>query len=319
MIRWLVGVSSTFVLVGSTGCGQPCTPEPDITVTLAKDVEDVRALPVLSSGKLSLLGVDVPDIHGDVSVSMQVSGADTLTVDALTFAQQVAGQPKDIELVRVQRNDAEFTNGDQAQSGSKFRFRWRIQKLAEYALVEGAAAVSNITMNWRFAGCRNQTGTATLDVAETVRSVNTLKNLVLKAAEAGRLDLARGAKAKMTVTSNSANDVLQGISEEKLQVTFFSEGLPPLIVLGRADASKIAMQLAGVPRNQLQPGEFLDIFTSSNASVGMAPYDHAGEAASATALVGGGKALVKLEVTSEKASSTMGPQKDVIYSLVDVP
>lgn len=318
MKRWFIGVGSAIALAGGSGCGQQCTPEPDLTVNLVQAAEDVRALPVLSSGKLSLLGVEVPDSHGDVSVQLSLEGADSISVEDLTFTQSVGGADKDVSLVRVQQGDAEYADGNRARNDDRFRFLWRMQELADYVLAEGTAAASTVALNWRFAGCRTQTGVATVEVPQTVRSANTLKNLVLQSAEAGRLDLAQGPMAKMVVTSNVSNDTLVGVSNENLMVTFFSEGLPPLIGLGLADAPQIALRVNGMPTSQIAPGQSMEIFTSSRSSTD-APYDHAGQAASATALVGGGKALVKLEVSSERASGTAGPQRDIIYSLVDVP
>lgn len=300
-----------------TACGPECSPEPDLVVTMDQDIEEVRALPILASGKTELLAVQVPDSHGDFTVNLRITNAPYVIVDDFRVDQLIAGQPQDIELIRFRHNDEDLEKTDQAFNQSKLRFNWRMKQLADYALTEGQQYTSKVTLNWRYAGCRTQTGVATADVVGTVKSTNTLKNFVLQAQDAGRIDVLRGPKAKLTLGSNISNDRVQNITAPKYTVVFFDEGLPPTLGLGLAGADNIALQVNGQPRRYIDAADTIEVYTSSNPSVGGAPYDHAGQGASTATLVGGGKALVKLEIESERANGT-SPEADVIWTLADV-
>lgn len=306
------------VSAAAVGCGPNCEPEPDITVSLSPESEEVRALPVLASGKLQLLDTDVWDSHGQVVVGVHPKGVDNVVLDSVSFEQQIGGQTKNIERVRTLLNDVDFTDASEASEGTKLGFFWRMKQLAEFGLEEAAAHTSKVTVNWRYAGCRTQSGTATLDLSGKVKGVSTPKNFVLQTAESGRLETANGPMAKMVLKSAWSNDVVQAIANPSYTVVFFSEGLPPIIGLGLADKSKIALRVNGMPRRSISSTEQLEVFTSSDASA-KAPYDHAGTAAATQALIGGGKAVVQLKIESERANSAAGAQQDVITALVDVP
>lgn len=305
-------------MLAGAGCGPQCEPEPDISVTLTPEAEEVRSLPVLTSGKVKLLDVDVPDAHGDVKVKLAVDGVDSVTVDSLVFEQQVAGQTKQVDLLRTQHGDDEFEVATQAESGSVFRFVWRVKNLAEYLLPEGGAHTSKVKLGWGFRGCRTQGGEATVDVAGTVKSPSTPRNFELVSAEAGRFLAAQGPKARVSLKSKLTNQTLTGIANEKFTVTFFSEGLPPIIAYGTADAAQIALRVNGAPGSQLPPSGTLEAFTSTNASAGSAMWENAGVGASSAALIGGGKAVVKLEIESENPNTQIR-STDTVVTLVDVP
>lgn len=324
MTRCVLGAAVALTSLVGLGCGPQCPPEDDITVTFVEPTEDVRAIPLIASGATSLLETDVPDSHGTAAVKVQIEGGvDNVIFDSLTFEQQVAGGDKAIELVRVLAGTTEFEDAVEVPNQTPLSFHWRVRELAEYALEEGAAHTSTITANWRYSGCRTQTGTATLQVPGTIKQTNNLKNFTLESAEAGRLDPAQGAKAKMVLKNPSTSDFITGLDPLSYQVVFFSEGLPPIIGLGVAVDSvmeqRIARQSNGMGKSQLNVGESVEVFTSNDPGAQPAPYVHTGQAAATAALVGGGKAVVTLKIQSQRGTSVMPPVTDTISALVDVP
>lgn len=301
-----------------TACGPDCT-DPDVKVTLSASTEDVRALPVIPSGKLRLLDLDVPESHGRIEVKLAIEGADSVSIDSLEFTETINGTAKELERTRTQLNDADFADTDVASSGDALRFFWRTTQLGDLGLTEGQPHAAKVTVNWRKSGCRTQTGAAELEIPGVIRTPNTQKNFVLQTAEAGRLQTIGGIQAKLSLKSNVPNDMLQNITNPNYTVTFFSQGLPPIIGYGFADKTKVSRQVGGVPKGTLSAAETLDVFTSTNPSIGNAPYEHSGVAAATQALVGGGRAVVTLRIDAERANSTTGAFTEVINVLVDVP
>lgn len=300
-----------------SGCGPDCPPEPDITVTMDQNAELAQTLPILPSGAVQLLETDVPDSHGDFALNVRMTNTPDVIAEGLTLSLQVDGQDIEVTPTRTQQGDADFAVNDEAQNQGTLRFFWRPKNLADYQLAAGKTYTAKVSMPWRFAGCRTQTGVAEGTVTGTIKDPDNVKNITVTSTEAGRVDVLRGIKTKFTVGTLVGNDTLVGLTP-KYTLTFFDEGLPPTLGFGIADASKIAMQQNGQPRSLLAPGESIEVYTSTNRGIGGAPYDHAGSAASTATLVGPGKAVVKFEMTSQRAAGST-TQNDVVYRLIDVP
>jgi hypothetical protein len=80
----------------------------------------------------------------------------------------------------------------------------------------------------------------------------------------------------------------------------------------------VALQSGGEARTQVAVGETLEVFTSREPNASPATYEAAGTAV-AVGSISGGKALITLNLTSEKQSLPGVPQLDTVTELVDVP
>jgi hypothetical protein len=314
--RLLVLSACASLLPGCLSFGD-CEPEPDITVALEAPTEDVRSLPVLSSGKVTLLGIDVPDAHGDVRAKLKMTNAYSVDVTGLNFEEQVDGRPWSLELLAQQHNGSAVNEGRSVSDKGELRFAWRSKNLTDFRLPAAKTHTGRITLNWKYEGCRTQTGMATLDIPGYVKSVVSTGNLSLVSAEASAPDPVKGAKVKMAVQS-AVGDTVVDLKDAKLTVTYFGAGLVPGIGLGRVGSSQVALQSGGVPRSQLAVGETLDVFTSREPGASPATYEPSGLAA-AVGSVSGGKALITLTVSSAKQSTPSVPALDTMTELVDLP
>jgi hypothetical protein len=313
----LLLLSASASLVSGCFYGGDCDPEPDITVKLEAASEDVRSLPVLASGKLSLLGINVPDAHGDVRASLRMTNASSVEVTGLRFEEQVDGAPRSLELLAQQHNGAAVDKGGSVVDQGQLRFAWRAKNLAELRLPAAKAHSGRITLNWKYEGCRTQTGVATLDIPGYVKSVVSTGNLRLVSAEAAAPDLVKGARVKMALQS-AVGDTVVDLREAKFTVTYFGDGLIPGTGLGLVQSGQVALQSGGAARTQLAVGETLDVFTSREPSASPAVYEASGLAA-AVGSISGGKALVTLNLTSAKQSMPGVPVVDTVTELVDLP
>jgi hypothetical protein len=315
--RLLLLSASATLMTGCFSFGD-CDPEPDITVALEPASEDVRALPVLASGKLSLLGINVPDAHGDERANLKMTNASSVEVTNLRFEERVDGAPKSIELLAQQHNGQKLEAGGFVADKGQLRFAWRAKNLAELRLPEAKPHTGRITLNWKYEGCRTQTGVATLDLPGHVKAVVSTGNLRLVSAEASRPDTLKGAQVKMALQS-SVGDAVVNLKDASFTVTYFgADGLVPGTGLGLVGPAQVALQSGGTARTQIAVGETLEVFTSREPSRSPALYEASGTAVTVGS-VSGGKALVTLNVSSAKQSLPDVPQLDTLSELVDLP
>lgn len=314
--RLMLLSASASLLSGCFSVGN-CDPEPDITVKLEAASEDVRSLPVLSSGKLSLLGLNVPDAHGDVKVNLRMTNASSVDVTDLRFEEVVDGSPRTLELLAQQHNGAAVDKGGSVVDQGQLRFAWRSKNLSELRLPAAKTHTGRVTLNWKYDGCRTQTGTTTVDIPGYVKAVVSAGNLGLVSAEAAAPDLIKGARVKMAVQSAVGDEVVD-LRDASFTVTYFGDGLVPGIGLGLVQPAQVALQSGGEARTRLAVGETLDVFTSQEPAASPAVYEPAGLAA-AVGGVSGGKALITLTLTSSKASQPGVPVLDTVSELVDLP
>lgn len=311
----LLSMCAVAALSGGCFSSYDCEPEPDISVQLEKVSEDVRSLPVLSSGKTHLLGIDVPDHHGDARVRLKMTNATSVELRSIAFEQSVDGTVKDIRLVSQQLNDKDVKDGDPGLQDRTLEFQWRIRALADYVLTAATAHKSRVTVNWRYFGCRAQEGVATLEVEGTVKAAFAAENLQLVSAEAFAPSAVNGAKAKVTVKS-AVGDGLINLSNAKLQVTYFGEGLTPSIGFALLGADHLALQSGGTARASISATEHLEVYSSRNPGSNGAAYDFNGTAANVST-GGGQKALVTLSLSSSKSTQATTTQVDTLNALVD--
>lgn len=314
-MRVLLAAALSLSLVGCLPYGD-CDPEPDISVQLEPLSEDVRSLPILASGKTSLLGIDVPDSHGDVRVKATLTNASSVDIVSVAYEQTVDGAVKDIRLVSQQQNDHDVANGAALLQSATLKWQWRMKSLAAYVLPSAKPHSGKVTLNWRHRGCRVQEGVATLDVPGTVKAAASATNLSLDSAEAFAPDATKGGKVKLAVRS-AVGDGLVNLSNAKISVTYFSEGLAPTIGLALLSSDQLALQSGGTSRSAISATEVLDVYSSKTPTVNAAPYEYAGTAANVS-LGTGAKALVTLTLSSSKASQTTTTQVDSLSALVDV-
>lgn len=313
----LLVLSASASLLSGCFYGGDCDPEPDITVKLEAASEDVRSLPVLASGKLSLLGIHVPDAHGDVKVNLRMTNASSVDITGLRFEELVDGTARNLEVLAQQHNGATASNGSPVVDKGQLRFAWRAKNLAELRLPAAKAHTGRVTLDWKYEGCRTQTGRATVDVPGFVKAVVSTGNLRLVSAEAAAPDLVKGARAKVAVES-SVGDAVVNLKNAKFTVTYFGAGLIPGVGLGLVESSQVALQSGGTARTQLAVGETLEVFTSQEPGASPAVYEPSGLAA-AVGSINGGKALITLNLTSEKQSQPGVPVVDTVTELVDLP
>lgn len=314
-MRLMLGVVSAMM---ASGCFYgDCEPEPDITVTLEPASEDVRSLPVLASGKLSLLGLQVPDSHGDVKATLRMTNASSVSVTGVRYEELVDGSPRSIELLAQQHNGASLQEGGWVVDQGQLRFAWRSKNLTELRLPAAKAHTGRVTLNWEHQGCRTQTGVATLDIPGYVKAVVSTGNLRLVSAESAAPDTVKGAKLKMAVES-AVGDAVVNLKDAKFTVTYFGGGFLPGTGLGLVGPGQVALQSGGTARSQVAVGEKLEVFTSREPGASPALYEPAGAVASVGS-VSGGKALVTLTLASEKQSQPGVTLVDTLSELVDVP
>jgi len=314
--RLLLLSASATLLGGCISFGH-CDPEPDITVTLESPTEDVRSLPVLASGKMSLLGLNVPDAHGDVRARLRMTNASSVDVTGVLFEEQVDGTPRGIEVLAQEHNGTKMdARSAVVVDQGQLRFAWRSKNLTELRLPEAKSHTGRITLNWRYDGCRTQSGVATLDIPGYVKSVVSAGNLKLVSAEAVRPDAVKGAQVKMAVQS-SVGDTVVDLKDAKFTVTYFGDGVVPGTGLGLVTANQVALRSGGTARTQLAVGETLEVFTSREPAASSPVYEAAGLSASLGS-VSSGKALITLNLTSAKQSTPGVPNVDTLTELVDI-
>lgn len=307
------------IALAVSGCDIECTPEPDIQVTLEKESEDVRSLPILSSGKTRLLSINVPDAHGDERVRVKMVNASSVSVEGLQFTQTIDGVTKSIDLVSQQHNDQDVAPGGTVLQDGVLKFQWRMKNLSEYALPAGKAHSGKVTLNWKYQGCRTQTGVASLDLSGLIKAAVSATHFALADApepEASKPDTLAGAKARLAVKS-AVGDTLVDIGQAKMTVTYFGDGLVPALGVGLLGADHLALQSGGTARTSVGPTEVLEVYTSKNPSANGASYETAGQAAT-TGTLSSGKALITLEIHSAKQSQPTVQQVDSLSALVDL-
>jgi hypothetical protein len=304
--------SSTLTACFSVGGGD-CTPDPTVLAQLEIAAEDVRSLPVLSSKETNLLGIDVPDSHGEARFNVRLTNADRVTITGLTFEQSVDGADRSINIVSQRLNTSDVEVGDRVANGDKLSFFWRMRELAELKLPDAKPHASTVTMDWRFEGCGIQTGTAKKTLPGTVKAAVSATNLRLVSAEAGKPDTLGGARVKMAVAS-SVGDGLTNMKNARYTVTYFGDSLLPAIGLSTVSSSQIALQSGGAARTSFELNETLEVYTSKEPRANPAPYENAGLAAGTAT---SGKALITLTLSSSKKSDPATTQVDTISELVD--
>jgi hypothetical protein len=242
--------------------------------------------------------------------------ADALSIESIQFEQSLDGQSLDIRRVRSQLNDKAFDDTPvSALDEGTFRFHWRMKQLSQYALEEAKDHKATVAMNWKFVGCRTQTGVARTEVTGLSKAAVAPQNLRVETAESQAPDLVSGPKVRFGLRSKTGDEITN-IGSPRFTVTYFSEGLTPALGLGLAGDGQVAVQSGGQPTTSISATGTLDVYTSKMPATAGAAWEHAGTAASTAALGGGGKALVTLTVQSRGATQA-APVEDVLTALVD--
>lgn len=298
------------------------TPPEDISVSLALESEDLRNLPVIASGATSLLGLDVPDSHGELDARVTITGADSVTFRSLEFQVQVEGQALDVRMVRQRTPRGDLQGGLTAstiQDGDVLTFHFRARSLNDLVLPEGDGYAAQLALAWEedtLASAR-ETGTASLDVGDFVAAAFDTGSFALMASprEALEPDAVAGAQVRAAAEITSGLDV--DIDAARVQVVYFgTDDVVPGIGLALIDSP--AAQVGGAPATTVTPTDVLDVFTSDDPSAAPATYGPAGT----VALVGevtGGKAVVTVELDYTPSDGTAGVTTDVLAYVADVP
>lgn len=309
---------------GFLGCAPPppapmCEPEPVVSVKLEKVSEDVRSLPVLASGRTRLLGVDVPDMHGEVRVNVKIANAPSVQAVGLRFEEAVNGVVKELSVLSQTQNDQDFGAGGAALEAGELKFRWRTKNLADYLLPPARPHSAKVTLDWKLVGkCGGvQTGVAAIEVPGLVKTVASAANLALTAhgVEIVKPDPVKGNKVRLTF-GNAVGDTLTGLKDAKFAITYFGKGLSPEIGFGTVEGQQAALVIGGTPGTEVQPTERLQVHSSPNAAAASPSFDHSG-AFAATGTLGEGRAVVTLTVGSIKKSTPGVTQVDTFAEWVE--
>ncbi len=308
----------TFVL--AAGCVS--TEPEDISVALTLDSENVRNLPVIASGETSLLGLDVPDSHGELAVRVTITGAASVRFRALTFQVDVDGQPLDVRMVRQRTPREPLQSGltsSAIQDGDVLIFHYRARALNDLALPEGVPYGAGLSLSWdedTLASIR-ETGTAVLDVADFVAAAVDTGSFALmpQPREVLEPDAVAGAQMRSAAELTSGLDV--DVVDARVQVVYFGvDATIPGIGLALIDSP--AVQIGGAPAGTVAPTDVLEVYSSDTPAASPATYDPAGTVA-LVGDVGGGKAVVTVELDYEPTDGTTGVTTDVIAYVADLP
>ena len=158
------------VLAGCTGCSPQEVPT---QVTLSLAAEEVRTLPILTSGATRVAGEELPDAHGRLEAVLDVAHEGStnasldfndVTLQALKLGIRVGDAEVPVKLLKVeggsswtQRSANEWDGA--AVSGSRLVLWWavdrdRVKSPAELMLREGAAYTATVDFDWRHEDCQ---------------------------------------------------------------------------------------------------------------------------------------------------------------------
>jgi hypothetical protein len=295
-------------------CGAPCK-DPDVTVVLTPELEDVRSLPILVSGKTQLPGLilDVPDSHGEIKIKVALTNAKAVTVTAMDYGTTVAGADKPVQINARRKGASDFGALGEVSTGDVLGYHWRTKEFTDLALPVAAAHVGKPSVAWKFQGCRVQTGTATVDVPGTIKAASSAKNFKLVGVEAIQPNPAKGVKVRMRLKSAVGEDV-NSIGNYQYAITYFGE--PGGFGVGYLKSENIAHQANGEPRSGISATETLEVYSSPTPQQQNAPYDFAGQSA-ITGLLSPRKGLLTLTLSSTAASAS-APVTETFSELVDL-
>lgn len=155
----LLVVPVTFTL----GC-TVCSAEPiEVEVTMDLTDEEVRALPVLSSGATDVAGVEVPDSHGRFAWRASVDSVNVSSVDLdpMRIEVRVDGDAVPIEIIRVEgvrflATDHEGRITGTLEDDAEVEVWWTVdagQDPEAVVLPEGADYEVHLDVRWRVDGC----------------------------------------------------------------------------------------------------------------------------------------------------------------------
>jgi hypothetical protein len=308
------------ILLLVTGCIS--TEASRISVRLENTAQDVRDLPVIASGKTSLLGQDVPDSHGEITLVARVEGADHVLLSSLDFTVDIGGEALDLEIERTRIAGADAQTGlvsSTISDGDSIVIDFRAKQLAELVLPQGTPYLAHTTLAWQEDDIGAvESDTVALDTASQIAAAFDTGSFEL------RTDRPHEARAPETGATNAeirgSVEVTSGLTVDlratRIRTTYF--GVSTLPTLGLALVDSPAAQIAGASATQVAPTQVLDIYTSSNPTATPAPYAPAGTAA-VTGDVSGGKALVTMEIDYEPSDGTGSVTTDVVAFVADVP
>ena len=312
---------SLLVCIGLWVMGCIPTSSP-IAVTLAAAPSQVRSLPILASGNTSLLGVDVPDSHAEIVATVHVRGADLVVFGGLAFQVDVASHGLDVDIQRERVNDqsADGIVPAELREGDLVRVNVRARDLANIAQPEGAAYRAHVVLQWREdVAVGGQTDQAAVDVDDNVAAAVNAGSFAL-VSEQPQLAAAPSTSAPPAADIRASGHVVSGldvdVSAARIKATYFGAGAIPS--LGLALVDQPAVQVAGAPAGTIAPSDVVDVYTSSAPTASPAPHAAAGSAA-VTGDVGGGKALVTIELDYAPHDGTAGVTTDALAFVADLP
>lgn len=298
------------------------TAEDEISVSLELEAEEVRDLPVLASGATSLLGLDVPDSHGELAVRVNIEGASSVAFRGLELQVQVDGAPLEVRMVRQRTPREDLQAGLTAtriQDGDVLRFHVRARSLNDLALPQGVPYGADLALSWDEDTIETvrETGTAALQVSDFVAAAvdSGTFELLAQPREALEPDATEGAQFRAAAEVSSGLTV-EVVAASARVVYFGPEAAVPGIGLALVDAP--ALQVGGAPAGAVAPDDVLDIYSSSAPAESPAPYT-AGGTAAAVGSVASGKALVTLELDYEHTDGTPGVTTQALAFITDLP
>lgn len=247
-----------------SGCIE-CDPEDvDATVTLEPEHLRLHSLPVLSSGKTEVAGIQVPDSHGRLEFGVLVGGGPRFVdVHDLRLAVRVDGAPVPGEVVLVESSGGVWQEQGGGWSGSlrdggRLSLWWAVdwQRAGVDAVVldEGAEADVEVSFSWSVDDCTHRSdGSVRHD--ETLPVSAALVTTTFEAAGEPSLDpgvLGARFQVDLRVTNGVTTEVRDGRAVAVLLPT--GTGAP-----GVAAWPDVATYVGLLPGETVAPGETLTV------------------------------------------------------------
>jgi hypothetical protein len=291
-----------------------------ITVTLSQDGEEVRTLPVLASGAVSLLDVDVPDSHGSIDFGVHITGATEVELTSLGFAIEVDGAPLDVRITRQHVGDTNVATGpipSTLHDGDVLTIDFRARQLDDIMLPEGVGYTAALDLGWREVTLETirQADTASLEVVDTVAATVDAGSFALLSDPAAEVFAPAATGAEFSAAAEITSGLTVDIQAVRARTVYFgTDDTVPGIGLAIHDA--VAHQVGGSNAVTVAPGATLDLYSSSDPDGSPAPSGVAGVSAS-VGDASGGKAVLTIEIDYEPTDGTPGVQTDVLVVATD--
>ncbi|MGB1586892.1 MAG: hypothetical protein ACPHID_07605 [Thermoplasmatota archaeon] len=153
---WLLLIPLPVALSGCTCMGEAI----DMDVTLSLDREEVRSLPILASGAMSVTGLDIPDSHGKFTwdVDFDDHRVSQVDVHGLWLEIEVAGRTVPVDITHVEGLAGGGSGQDlhgRLTDGKPLQLWWAVDR-NQIDIPAGTSYEATLRFSWSIAGCTYQ-------------------------------------------------------------------------------------------------------------------------------------------------------------------